>query len=541
MKLIPPSYDEQIAPGEKQVFNIFKHNLSNEDWVVLHSLGIANHVTQLEGEADFVVVIPQMAILVIEVKSHKSVSISTEGYWILGNDEPKRRSPFKQARGQVHSIRQFLRKAMPIAASSVPIFSTVWFTEIIAREYIPKSIEWTDWELLDQSDLDDPKLAILRVISAASKHFNEKRNLQALSISADFYRDIADALRPKFDISLSSFELSKIRKTQVSQITNEQFKYLNGLKSNRAGLIEGTAGTGKTFLAIETAARAILDNAKVLFLCRSEYLAIYLKNMLHVPDSSFVGTPKEFFNSAHSYLKYDVLIIDEAQDLISAELLQEISSSLVNGIENAYIRIFADYEGQKIYDVPDERATLKRFCPDLFTFNLTENCRNLPGIGTTALFLSGRSHLNVSYRRSDDKYTPELFEYHNFDEATNLLRNSYNGLLSKGFMPEEVVILCEESSESIIRLERALEVSKIRARRFDPSLESQGHTSWSTIRDFKGFDASCTIVFGLESEVANEIDPFIYVSLSRARDRLIVISKPLFFSKRVKLGGLPIE
>jgi len=536
MKLIPPSYDEQIAPGEKKIFNIFKDNLCNEDWIVLHSLGIANHVTQLEGEADFVVVIPQMAILVIEVKSHKSVSISKEGYWILGNDEPKRRSPFKQARGQVHSIRQFLRKAMPIAASSVPIFSTVWFTEIIARDYIPKSIEWNDWELLDQSDLADPKLAILRVISAASKHFNEKRNLQTLSISADFYRDIADALRPKFDISLSSFELSKIRKTQVSQITNEQFKYLNGLKSNRAGLIEGTAGTGKTFLAIETAARAILDNTKVLFLCRSEYLAVYLRNMLHVPDSSFVGTPREFFKSAHSCLKYDVLIIDEAQDLVSAELLEDISSALANGIENAYIRIFADYEGQKIYDVPDERATLKRFCPDLFTFNLTENCRNLPGIGTTALFLSGRSHLNVSYRRSDDKYTPELFEYHNFDEAANLLRNSYNGLLSKGFMPEEVVILCEESSESIMRLERALAVSKIRARRFDPSLESQGHTSWATIKDFKGFDASCTIVFGLESEISNEIDPFIYVSLSRARDRLIVVSKPLFFSKRVRLG-----
>lgn len=103
-------------------------------------------------------------------------------------------------------------------------------------------------------------------------------------------------------------------------------------------------------------------------------------------------------------------------------------------------------------------------------------------------------------------------------------------------MPEEVVILCEESSESIMRLERALEASKIRARRFDPSLESQGHTSWATIKDFKGFDASCTIVFGLESEISNEIDPFIYVSLSRARDRLIVISKPLFFSKRVRLG-----
>jgi hypothetical protein len=235
MKIIPPTYDRDTPPGEKRLFEIFEKTLASESWIVLHSLGIANHVTQLEGEADFVVIIPQVAILVIEVKSHLSVKITDEGYWKLGNDEPKRRSPFRQARGQVHSIRQFLRKVMPIAASSVPIFSTVWFTEIAAKQQIPKNIEWNDWELLDASDLTDPKLTILNVINLASIHFKEKRNLQALSLSNNFYAELVNVLRPKFDVSLSSFELSKIRKTLVSQITNEQFKYLNGLKSNRAG------------------------------------------------------------------------------------------------------------------------------------------------------------------------------------------------------------------------------------------------------------------------------------------------------------------
>jgi len=536
MKIIPPTYDRDTPPGEKRLFEIFEKTLTSESWIVLHSLGIANHVTQLEGEADFVVIIPQVAILVIEVKSHLSVKITDEGYWKLGNDEPKRRSPFKQARGQVHSIRQFLRKVMPIAASSVPIFSTVWFTEIQAKQQIPKNIEWNDWELLDASDLSDPKSSILNVIKLASIHFNEKRNLQALTLSNDFYAELVNVLRPKFDVSLSSFELSKIRKTLVSQITSEQFKYLNGLKSNRAGLIEGTAGTGKTFLAIETAARAISEGKSILFLCRSNYLAIYLKNMLRTPIDCFVGTLEDFSNTIGNPSKYEVLIIDEAQDLITSESLKTISAHLVNGIESAYIRVFADYEGQKIYDVPDGRSVLKSWCPDLFTFTLTENCRNLPGIGTAALFLSGRSHLAISYRRSDDNYTPELFEYSNFEESVLHLSKSYNGLLSIGFMPEEIVILCEENQESILRLEKALVASNVRAKHFDPSLESQGHTSWATIKDFKGFDASCTIVFGLESEISNEIDPFIYVSLSRARDRLIVISKPLFFSKRVRLG-----
>jgi hypothetical protein len=260
--------------------------------------------------------------------------------------------------------------------------------------------------------------------------------------------------------------------------------------------------------------------------------------MLQTPDNSYVGTLESFLNSLGIKSRYDVLIIDEAQDLITDESLKTISTYLVDGIESAYIRIFADYEGQKIYDVLDGRAALKSFCPDLFTFTLSENCRNLPGIGTAALFLSGRSHLPISYRRSDDNYTPELFEYSSFDESVALLSKSYNGLLNIGFMPEEIVLLCEEDQESIQNLERALVASNVRAKHFDPSLESQGHTSWATIKDFKGFDASCTIVFGLKSEISNEIDPFIYVSLSRARDRLIVISKPLFFSKRVILGGV---
>ena len=537
MKLIPSTYDRDTPPGERRLFEIFSTALGNEDWTVLHSLGIANHVTQLEGEADFVVIIPQVAILVIEVKSHLSVRVTENGYWKLGNDEPKRRSPFRQARGQVHSIRQFLRKAMPIAANSVPIFSTVWFTEFNAKEELPKSIEWNDWELLDKSDLSNPKSSILNVISAASKHSNERRNLQALSLSSSFYAELVNVLRPKFDITLSSFELCQIRKTIVSQVTNEQYRYLNGLESNRAGLIEGVAGTGKSFLAIETAARAISKGKSILFLCRSEYLAIYFRNMLRVPENSFVGTLAEFLNLREVRGKYEVLIIDEAQDLITKQTLGTISAHLVHGIEGAFVRIFADYEGQKIYDVPDGRIALKSSCPDLFTFTLTENCRNLPGIGTAALFLSGRSHLNVSYRRSDDNYTPELFEYCTDKEAVDLLRRSYNNLLSIGFMPEEIVILCEEDKSSVLRLESAIHLANIRAKHFDPSLESQGHTSWATIRDFKGFDASCTIVFGLESEIANEIDPFVYVSLSRARDRLIVISKPLFFSKRVKLGG----
>lgn len=54
----------------------FEMQLGLEHWTVLHSLGIAQHERQVEGEADFVIVAPDAGLLVIEVKSHLSVAVA---------------------------------------------------------------------------------------------------------------------------------------------------------------------------------------------------------------------------------------------------------------------------------------------------------------------------------------------------------------------------------------------------------------------------------------------------------------------------------
>ena len=44
--------------GERDVFRYLRDSPDTNDWVVLHSLHIASHVNQVEGEADFVAIIP---------------------------------------------------------------------------------------------------------------------------------------------------------------------------------------------------------------------------------------------------------------------------------------------------------------------------------------------------------------------------------------------------------------------------------------------------------------------------------------------------
>lgn len=533
IKMLPTEYDPKTPPGEKRLFSLIKEQLAGEDWTVLHSLGIAKHVTQIEGEADFLLVIPGKGILIIEVKSHLSVSRDANGFWILGNDKPTQRNPFKQARGQVHSIRQYLRKVMPLGGNSIPIASVVWFTEIDARKKLPPSVEWNTWELLDKSNLANIKSAILDSLEKATKLVAEIKSMNTLSISESLCSQIVEKLRPKFEISLSSVELSKRRKQNIAQLTEEQFKYLDALASNKAWLVEGSAGTGKTFLAQESAARLDIAGQRVILLCRSLFLAQYLRNSLHLSNQSFIGTADEFFTSQNKANKFDSLVVDEAQDLLDGHFLQRIDKYLEKGIAESELRIFADYEGQKIYDVEDGRGLLRNLCTNLVSFNLIENCRNIPGIGTAALFLSGRNYLSVQYRRTDDSSTPKLLTYETEEQSNELLKSSIDDLIGAGYAMDEITVLFDSESFGKDRLVNALDTLRIAYHYINPNNDSDGTIQISSIADFKGLDNTCIVVYGLEKISADPVDPMLYVSLSRARDRLIVISKSNLLAGRL--------
>lgn len=533
IKMLPTEYDPKTPPGEKRLFSLIKEQLAGEDWIVLHSLGIAKHVTQMEGEADFLLVIPGKGILIIEVKSHLSVSRDANGFWILGNDKPTQRSPFKQARGQVHSIRQYLRKVMPLGGNSIPIASVVWFTEIDARKKLPPSVEWNTWELLDKSNLANIKSAILDSLEKATKLVAEIKSMNTLSISESLCSQIVEKLRPKFEISLSSVELSKRRKQNIAQLTEEQFKYLDALASNKAWLVEGSAGTGKTFLAQESAARLDIAGQRVILLCRSLFLAQYLRNSLHLSNESFIGTADEFFISQNQANKFDSLVVDEAQDLLDGHFLQRIDRYLEKGIAESELRIFSDYEGQKIYDVEDGRGLLRNLCTNLVSFNLIENCRNIPGIGTAALFLSGRNYLSVKYRRTDDSSTPKLLTYETEEQSIELLKSSIEDLIGAGYAMDEISVLFDSENFGKDRLVNALDTLPMAYHYINPNNDSDGTIQISSITDFKGLDNTCIVVYGLEKISADPVDPMLYVSLSRARDRLIVISKSNLLAGRL--------
>jgi hypothetical protein len=254
---MPPFFPEGSAPGEQSIYRALASSADTDDWFVLHSLNIAEHVRNPEGEADFVVIAPGLGLLVIEVKSHEQIDFR-DGAWYLGHHPPTTRGPFRQASEAMHSIRKDLLRKQ-IVLRSLPTLSAVWFTAVRARAMLKASPEWSSWQVLDSEDLkQDPVGAIRRSFAGGIAHLDKTfTGFSYGGVGPDqaMAKKIATSLRPSFELGVVAGDIRSAREHQLVRFVEEQYDALDAMADNVAVLFTGPAGSGKTFLAMEAARR----------------------------------------------------------------------------------------------------------------------------------------------------------------------------------------------------------------------------------------------------------------------------------------------
>ena len=240
--MMPAYCPEQAPPGERALYDALASSPETNCWIVLHSLAIADHVRQVEGEADFVVIVPEHGVCVVEVKSHRTIERMGDGRWRLGSQQPTARSPFQQANEAMHSLRDYL-SSHGVDLRSVPFCSVVWFTHVRARTMLPTTPEWHGWQVLDSEDLRTaPANAILRALAAETQLLDEKINSFSYGgVSPDeaIAGRIATVLRPKFELATVPGDLRRTREVQLATFIDEQFAALDAMQDNTAVLYVG--------------------------------------------------------------------------------------------------------------------------------------------------------------------------------------------------------------------------------------------------------------------------------------------------------------
>ncbi len=557
-RMIPPTILPSCSsPGEKEIFARLKNEPDTQDWIVLHSLDTVHHVRQVSGEADFVAIVPALGVLCLEVKACHSLR-RADGLWYFGSDpQGDPRGPFKQASEAMHSLRQQVVRTDP-SLSRVPFWSAVVFPYF---DFNTASDEWHAWQVIGKTRFRrQPLAALIRdVLRRARSHlsscpssawFRESDRIPNEQQAAA----IARILRPSFEFIETSLDRRARQQADILRYTEEQFVALDTMAENDRVLFTGPAGTGKTVLAIESARRAAAADKNTLLVCYNRLLGRWLSRqpvfqtktltvatfhqyLLSVANMTPPSDPTDSFwreelpdRAAMRLLdghgdagRFDLLVVDEIQDLLTPEYLDILDIILHGGLHAGRWLLFGDFERQMLYG-QDRNRTDELLQTRLGSFArcaLRVNCRNTPRIAALSHLLGKLAPNYSRILRPDDRTEPLITYYATPSQQRKELTSVLERLQKESFTSDDIVVLSPKAGSRCVA---ASVTEKPWPERLAPIDQAkQGQIPFTTIQSFKGLESPAIVVTDIEHLDSELFSSLFYVATTRALERLCII------------------
>ena len=430
-KMIPPHWHEKTPRSEQRVFNLLEKDPQTEEWIVLHSLNLKQSGTRPYGEVDFVVLIPGAGVICLEVKGGRVAC--KDGAWTTtdasGATFALKRSPFSQAQDGMHEVRKSLAERLASAPGfcKVPFGYAVVFTDVEAP---PIGIGAEPWEVIDCHSLSG---GLVEHLLRAAKQQRVRHRLQSSPAEPQpsLLRKMRDALRPDFDRIVARGTLVNDSERRLLRLTEEQYYLLDLLGGNARCLFEGAAGTGKTLLALEFARRCSRSGDRVLLICFNRLLGDWFANEIRATAIGMTVTAGRFYKCLRDAIvssaiagefqvaeqeaqeaelfdtlyplygqlaleasdnRFDVIVMDEAQDLVRPPVLDLLDVWVKGGLRDGRWALFGDFHRQAIYGNGRPENVYQLIgtrCGSYARASLTQNCRNTRRIGEETALLSG--------------------------------------------------------------------------------------------------------------------------------------------------------
>lgn len=573
MRSIPqePRFGANVS--ETKLFESLTGKAYSKPWTVVHSVQIGRDPDVLAGEADFFVFVPSSGIVAIEAKSPSQVTYKDGDWFLEGTPKPKK-SPFDQVSRARAAMRKFIGELG--IEHEIPIARLVWFTSIGRHQFDPVSkgdFQFLEWEIAWKQDLDKPSETIERVLDSFLKHHSDSTilNYEPKRFTPEIAEKISGSIFADFSVSQDSKDLVKDRERERARLIKEQYEILDALEDNHHIYLEGSAGTGKSFLISEAAARSRSAGKRTLVTCWNILMAEELsRQMPHSADINFVvrdlnaimldfagldenpdGSGSQWYEvelpklalaglSRQPFLgNFSSIFIDEFQDLVGKIHVLHFVFSLSKNkkIADTTIVLAGDERQQILVDAKGEigaYATAKTLIPDLAKFKLRANTRMTPKLHQDMTALLGLDLGVTKHRLSKDKTgglvvvnAPEGRQAKNLVATLKELLGSYEAedirVLSP-FGAQNSLVGKIFKSEPKSPDERWLSANMRHA-------SSSGRIRWRSIAKFKGLESEVVVItdvgkvaaefFAARGQAARE---WLYVGISRARHRCVILS-----------------
>lgn len=523
MELIPSKPYPNNSRAELRVFDKLRESFVNDSsYLAFHSLNLGKHATKRFGEVDFVLV-TKFGLFVLEIKGG---GVKREnGIWYTVDKHQKLhriQDPFRQAETALHAIHNTIQQSDEFPQFTLPIGYGVVFPDI---EWSQKSLEWDLHTVCDCKNIKNFEHWL-----SSFFHYWQSKPANASELDSKNISDLKYFLRPDFEFIEPLYEVLNKLDDFAIQLTEDQYRYLDIVAANKRVLCTGGAGTGKTFLAIELAKRMGNEHTSVGFICKSNWLRRYLESRMESEYTVMSTVKSAVIDKRRAGIeRYDVLIIDEGQDLFNHEDIEILDSLLSGGLKDGEWYIFHDVNNQTGLFPGSNASQSKKIMEDLSNYApvnipLTINCRN-----TKNILEKIQSSLQLDMGIKGTGIGPKILEYRaTADNAVEILDRQIRQLLCDGVPAGSITILSPLAYEksSVAALPEQLRRKVIKLDDFSIRSFPIGGLSFSEIKNFKGLENEVIIVIDLvdpstpreQSEKTNH-----YVAMSRARGLLCLI------------------
>jgi superfamily I DNA/RNA helicase len=210
--------------------------------------------------------------------------------------------------------------------------------------------------------------------------------------------------------------------------------------------------------------------------------------------------------------KFDILIVDEAQDLLTDYYLEIFDWILKGGINNGKWVMFGDFSNQAIY-LNDPGNAKKRLDKKSFFAKLPPlriNCRNTKKIANHNSLLTGAKLPEFTGKTLAGK--PINAKFPAKSKQSNTVIKIVKSLLEKGIKKSQITLLSPKKIKNTYLADSD----------YINEVKNQG-LQLATIHSFKGLENVVIILFDFDEILTNEAKRLLYVGISRATQELILV------------------
>ena len=507
------------------------------DTVVMPNLRLTND--KKDYELDFVVLMPDAGVVVVEVKGGH-VWVDPDGTWKQGNRKSSKViRPVLQCMDGKYALREYVERDARWRDSSRRRIR--WGHAIV----LPYTHLHDDFSTPDcprhmisgQGDLDDLALRLREVVE-----YQETGHRRPSDDDVELIREIVLGRNfPAYDVAAEAEE----REAAADRLTQQQAALLQVTRLIPRMEVRGGAGSGKTILALTqakdlTRGQGERSPQRVALLCYSIGLSQYFTRQLggvprrHRPafagsfedlarhwgvrefadrdDSDFweVRLPEQMRRIAEQLpetQRFDAIIVDEAQDfadhwwhpLMKALRDEETGGLYVYSDENQ--RIFARYGQPPVPLVP---------------LVLDHNLRNTQQIARAFSPLAPMRMQLRGGQGADVTFVPCATE-----DAVAVADDQVDLLLTDGWKPQHVALLTVGS-----RHPAQAELQRLRGHvGYWQSFWEDDDVFYGHVLGCKGLERKA-VVLCINPKSTDRAKEMLYVGMSRATDRLVVVGDP---------------